>query len=58
MNLKKLRKAAKMSQFDVAKHLNVSVGAVRVWDCGGGWPNKENLQKLNLLFGCDVLKSE
>lgn len=49
--LKEYRKAAKLTQMDLARALGVSVWTCRVWEYGGGKPNKENLEKLKKVLG-------
>lgn len=49
-NLKKLRKAAKLTQEDVAERLNVSRQSVAKWENGESLPDIDNCIKLSRLY--------
>ncbi len=49
--LKELREAKKMTQVEVAKKVGVCLAAYRLWESGGGKPNRENYEKLLEIFG-------
>ena len=53
-NLQRLRKAAGLSQEDVAKKLFVSRQSVSKWENGGAEPGIENLKALARLYGVSV----
>jgi len=50
-NLKELREAKGMTQVQAAIAVGVSVAAYRLWESGGGKPNRENYEKLLEVFG-------
>lgn len=49
-DLKKMRLDAKMTQFDLAKAMKVSVNTVIKWENEVSRPSDENLNKLKELF--------
>ena len=62
-NLKKLRVEAKMTQFDLARAIGVSVNTIIKWENEVSKPNNENLSKLkealNILpFAEEMVKNE
>lgn len=46
MNIEALRKAKKMTQFDLALAVEVSPNTIRSWEAGVTKPTDENYQKL------------
>lgn len=50
-NLKKMRKAAKLTQENVAERLNVSRQSVAKWESGESLPDIENCIALSRLYG-------
>lgn len=53
-SIKTARIKAKMKQEDVAQKLNVSQGAVSMWETGASDPSVAKLTRLAALFGCTV----
>ena len=51
MTLAKLRIAAGLTQAEVAKALNVTQGAVSLWESGGGRPKLTKIPLLAKLYG-------
>ena len=51
---RELRKRAGLEQSDVAKCINVTQGAVSMWECGKNFPQAELLPKIAALYGCTV----
>ncbi len=49
-DLKKMRVEAKMTQFDLAKAIGVSVNTIIKWENEVSKPSDENLNKLKELF--------
>jgi len=49
-DLKKMRVEAKMTQFDLAKAMKVSVNTIVKWENEVSKPSDENLNKLKELF--------
>ena len=49
-DLKKMRVQAKMTQFDLAKAVGVSVNTIIKWENEVSKPNRENYEKLKKLF--------
>lgn len=49
-DLKKMRVEAKMTQFDLAKAIGVSVNTIIKWENEVSRPSEENLNKLKELF--------
>ena len=49
-DLKKMRVQAKMTQFDLAKAMKVSVNTIIKWENEVSRPSEENLNKLKELF--------
>ncbi len=49
-DLKKMRIKAKMTQFDLAKSMKVSVNTIIKWENEVSKPSAENLNKLKELF--------
>ncbi|MCD8126435.1 MAG: helix-turn-helix domain-containing protein [Clostridiales bacterium] len=49
--LRDCRKRAGLSQEALAEKLHVSRQAITKWECGGGIPDVENLQRIAALFG-------
>lgn len=49
-NLKKMRVEAKMTQFDLARAIGVSVNTIIKWENEVSKPNNENLNKLKEVF--------
>ena len=49
-DLKKMRVEAKMTQFDLAKAMKVSVNTIVKWENEVSKPSEENLNKLKELF--------
>jgi DNA-binding XRE family transcriptional regulator len=49
-DLKKMRIEAKMTQFDLAKAMKVSVNTIVKWENEVSKPSDENLNKLKELF--------
>jgi transcriptional regulator with XRE-family HTH domain len=52
-DLKKKRVEAKMTQFDLAKAMKVSVNTIIKWENEVSKPNEDNLNKLKEIF--DIL---
>lgn len=52
--LRDCRKRAGLSQEALAEKLHVSRQAITKWECGGGIPDVENLQRIAALFGVTV----
>ncbi len=52
--LRDCRKRAGLSQEALAEKLHVSRQAITKWECGGGLPDVENLQRIAALFGVTV----
>lgn len=48
--LKQLRKGAGLTQIEAAAKIGVSLMTYRLWEMGGGKPNRENYEKLLKLF--------
>ena len=46
MNIKKMRQDKKLTQWEVAKMVGVSVNAVVMWERGVSQPKPENMEKL------------
>lgn len=53
-NLKKLRKASKLSQEDLAEKVGVSRQSVSKWECGESYPEMNNILTLCHIFGCKI----
>lgn len=53
-NLKKLRKAKKMSQEKLAEKMNVSRQSVSKWETGDAYPEMNNLLELCKIFHCRI----
>ena len=53
-NLKKLRKAKKLSQEDLAEKLNVSRQSVSKWETSDAYPEMNNLLELCKVFHCRI----
>ena len=49
-NLKELRKAAKLTQMDLAVKVGVSLMTIQLWERKVTKPKEENLNKLKELF--------
>ena len=54
MNLKKIRKAKKISQEKLADKLNISQQSVAKWETGQSLPRAELLPKIAELLECTV----
>ena len=54
MNFCEMRKAARLTQEDVAKKLDVTQSAVSKWERGASRPLKKYQKKLAKLFGCTI----
>ena len=55
------REKAKKTQLEVARHMNVTPGAVSQWETGYSAPKMERLIKLAEFYGCtvdDLLKED
>ena len=52
-NLKELRKAAKLTQMDLAVRVGVSLMTIQLWERQVTTPKEENLNKLKEVF--DIL---
>ena len=52
--LKRLRKNAGITQAEVAKKLDKSASAVRMWESGANEPDMNTLVKLSMLFDCSL----
>lgn len=48
--LKEYREIKGLTQVEAARALNVSLMAYRLWEMGVGKPNRENYEKLKVLF--------
>lgn len=51
-NIKKLREAANMTQYQLAQRMEVFPSAVYKWEMGRSNPTAENLLKLADILGC------
>lgn len=49
-----LRKAAKLTQSDVAKILKVERSTVAMWETGAAMPRADKLPALAKLYGCTI----
>ena len=58
MTLKERRKAAGLSQQEVAKAMGVNQSAVCQWETGKIKPRKKRLEKLAELYHCSVEELE
>jgi transcriptional regulator with XRE-family HTH domain len=54
LNIKKRRRAKRMSQNDLAIALNVTQGAISHWENGNCIPQVSKLVQLADVFGCSV----
>lgn len=53
-NLKRLRKAKKLSQEDLAEKMNVSRQSVSKWETGDAYPEINNILELCKIFHCHI----
>lgn len=54
MEIKKLREAAGMRQYELAARMGVKQASVSAWESGKAMPSAENLLKLADVLGCTV----
>lgn len=53
-NIKQLREAAGLTQYQLAQRMELYPSAVFKWETGRGNPTLENAMKLADLFGCTM----
>ena len=53
-NLRNLRKSKKMSQEDLAAHVNVSRQSISKWETGEAYPEMNNILELCKIFKCKI----
>ena len=53
-NLKKARKAKKLSQADLAEAVNMSQASVTMWEAGSRKPNIDTLKLLSKVLDCPL----
>lgn len=54
MEIKKLRKAAGLRQYELANRMGVKQASVSAWESGKAMPSAENLLKLADILDCSV----
>lgn len=54
MNIKKLRLKHNLSQYQLAKKLNLSQQTIAKWENGKSFPRSEVLPKLAAIFNCKI----
>ena len=54
MEIKKIRDAAGLRQYELAERMGVKQASVSAWESGAAMPSAANLLKLADIFGCTV----
>lgn len=54
MEIKRLREAAGMRQYELAARMGIKQASVSAWESGQAYPSAENLIKLAGILGCST----
>lgn len=54
MRLKELRLLRNLTQYELAKSLNIKRSTVAMWELGKSMPRSDKLQQLAEILGCSI----